>query len=153
MVYYFHFLNEQAKARGLAPRGALAYSRPGCCPTATAADLSALTHRAHSDGRHLGALLPLPRIQRPKGSLPGLQSPRTCHLGQQAKGNHVMSADEATMRPACCSTEMTCSQITPELAARPHEGWEAEISRLPLALTPIYSQHSFAIRQLAVLLA
>ena len=74
----------------------------------------------------------------PKGNLLGLQSPGTCYLGQQAKGNHVLSADKATMRPACCSKEMTCSQIIAGLAAYPPKAPKPK-SPMPLALTPTHS--------------
>lgn len=44
-----------------------------------------------------------------KESLLGLQSPGTFYLGQEARGNHVILADKAIMRPGCGSKGMKCS--------------------------------------------
>lgn len=44
-----------------------------------------------------------------KESLLGLQSPGTFYLGQEARGNHVILADKAIMRPGYGSKGMKCS--------------------------------------------
>lgn len=78
-------------------------------PTALAVNLSVFTYFAHTDKLPLNSPHLFQKSKALKEGLLGLQSPGTFYLCQEAKGNHVILADKATMRPGHGSQEMKCS--------------------------------------------